>query len=268
MSRLVAVWLLFVAPLATAQTQWLDVNREPLPFATDAELLEFLRTAPVVDQRDIGIGVNRSQKVTLERDGVQVHAAFRRVDIRRQNQRVGDRFYRLFADSYLFECAAYQLATMLGLDMIPPAVLRKIRGDEGSLQIWVEDVRDEASSDFHPPNPTAWAQQIWGMILFDNLVYNPDRNKGNMLADSHYRLWLIDHTRAFQAVNQLLNDRIARVDRAAFDRLVALSENELQSSLGKFLTSAEMSSLVRRRELLIEYVEALVAERGGDAVYY
>ncbi len=157
MKRFLAGMLLLVAPVTSAQTKWLDVNGDPLPFADDPAVLDFLRTAPVVGETDIGVGVNRSQKLTLEKDGLRAHGIFRHVDVRRQNHRVGDRYYFQFADSYLFECAAYELATMLGLHGVPPAVLRTIRGRKGSLQIWVEDLLDEDGSDFKPPNPSLWA---------------------------------------------------------------------------------------------------------------
>lgn len=268
MKRFLASLLLLVAPAASAQTKWLDVNGDPLPFADDSAVLDFLRTAPVVAETDIGVGVNRSQKLTLEKDGVRAHGIFRQVDLRRRNHRVGDRYYFQFADSYLFECAAYELATMLGLDGVPPAVLRTIRGRNGSLQIWLKDVLDEEGSAFKPPNPSLWAQQIWAMHLFDNLVFNVDRNKGNTLVDADYRLWLIDHTRAFQVFNKLLDDRIVRVNRDVFERLVAMSDGELRTALGSFLTDAEMASLLRRRKILIEHVEAFVAERGEEVVFY
>ena len=44
----------------------------------------------------------------------------------------------------------------------------------------------------------AWARQLWNMYFFDALIYNVDRNSGNILVDQGYRLWMIDHTRAFQ----------------------------------------------------------------------
>lgn len=268
MKLFLASMLLFVAPVTLAQTKWLDVNGDSLPFADDPAVLAFLRTAPVVAETDIGVGVNRSQKLTLEKDGLRVHGIFREVDLRRRNHRVGSRYFFQFADSYLFECAAYELATMLGLDGVPPAVLRTIQGRKGSLQIWLEDAVDEEESDFNPPNPSLWVQQIWTMNWFDNLVFNVDRNKSNLLVDADYRLWLIDHTRAFQVANKLLDNRIVRVNREVFERLVAMSDDELRTALGPFLTDAEMASLLRRRTFLIEHVEALVAERGEEVVLY
>jgi hypothetical protein len=36
------------------------------------------------------------------------------------------------------------------------------------------------------------------MRVFDQLIYNTDRNTGNVLYDTGWRLWGIDHTRAFR----------------------------------------------------------------------
>ena len=108
------------------ESRWLDADGKPLPFRDDAELLEFLRTASVVSEREIGIGINASRKLLLERNGVRAHAIFREVDRREVMTRVQGTTYRFFADSYLFEPAAYELGVMLGLHTVPPAVVRTV----------------------------------------------------------------------------------------------------------------------------------------------
>ena len=60
---------------------WQDPAGTPLPFQNDSEVLEFLRTARVVSQKSVGVGVNEISKVLLEKDGVQLHAAFRKVSV-------------------------------------------------------------------------------------------------------------------------------------------------------------------------------------------
>jgi len=42
---------------------------------------------------------------------------------------------------------------------------------------------------------------MWVVRLFDQLIYNTDRNLGNLLIDKSWRLWMIDHTRAFKVLN-------------------------------------------------------------------
>lgn len=246
---------------------WLDADGKPLPFRTDEEIEEFLRSASVVSETTIGVGINRSQKVLLEKDGIRMHSIFREVDIRERNRKVGDRTFFAFADSYLFETAAYSLAKMLGLHNVPPVVLRDIERRRGTLQIWVEDALDEESAKFAPP--AGWARQYSNMTLFDNLVFNIDRNQGNILVDKNYTLWMIDHTRAFQSVYKLLEpERITRVNRSVWERLIYLTDDELRSALSDYLEGPEINALVRRRQLLIEHVKALIDEYGRETVFY
>jgi hypothetical protein len=253
-------------PPETPSHVWLDAGGEPVPFQSDDEILEFLRTATVVGRERIPTGVNRPEQLLLEKDGTRVHAAFRVVDVKKRNATY-DRFYFDFRDSYRHECAAYELARWLGLDFVPPAVLRRIEGRDGSVQIWLEDTRD--SKGFKPPNARAWAAQVWEKDLFDNLILNVDRNLGNILRDDQYRLWLIDHTRAFQPERQLLNpEALARVKRQVWDRLLATTKKDLKVLLGDYLDGKQIDALARRREALIEHVEGLVADRGEGAVFY
>jgi hypothetical protein len=35
------------------------------------------------------------------------------------------------------------------------------------------------------------------MALFDQLIFNDDRNQGNMLIGKDWKVWLIDHTQDF-----------------------------------------------------------------------
>jgi len=201
---------------------WLDADGKPLPFRTLGELEDFLRTATVVNEKNIGKGVNRSRKVTLEKNGVRAHAIFREVSIRERNLRVGNRMYLTFVDDYLFECAAYRLSNLLSLYMVPPAVRRTLKRTDGSLQLWLEDVFDEDSGDFKPPNAMKWVQQIWNMYLFDNLVFNVDRNPGNLIADHDYNLWLIDHTLGFQYMTEIMepdNLGLAMHSRTTWNRV-------------------------------------------------
>ena len=279
-TRSVPSWILCsllvaaVAPAALARAQaatehrWLDAKGNPLPFQDDASILEFLRTADVVSERDIGVGINQSKRLLLEKDGVRAHAIFREADRREDSARIKGKRYRLFADSYLFEPAAYELAKILELRSIPPVVVRNVGRRQGSAQIWLENTLDEKGDDFQPPSPLAWVQQMWDMFFFDNLIYNIDRNAGNVLVSADYTLWMIDHTRAFQFKNELLDEHVTKMRRRTWERLVALTEDELRRRLSGYLTPVEFGSLWKRRRLFIEHVNRLVEERGEAVVFY
>jgi hypothetical protein len=246
---------------------WLDAEGDPLPFQSDAEILGFLKTATVVGRQTIPVGINHPEKLLLEKSGTRAHAAFRVVDKKERNVRIGPRFYFDFRDSHRHECAAYELARSLGLDLIPPATLRQIDGTEGSIQIWLEDAL--SLEGLEPPDVRGWITQVWDRELFDNLILNVDRNLGNLFVDPQQRLWLIDHTRAFQPQRQLLApERIARVRRSVWGRLLALTDGDLDALVGDYLDHAQLSALAKRRELLVALVQRLLAERGEAAVFY
>ena len=61
-------------------TIWLDAAGTPLPFQDESEILEFLRTARVVTQKTVRVGVNKISKVLLEKDGVQLHGGLPRCE--------------------------------------------------------------------------------------------------------------------------------------------------------------------------------------------
>ena len=60
------------------------------------------------------------------------------------------------------------------------------------------------------PDQRRWALEKQLMYLFDNLIFNDDRNQTNILYDSAWKLWMIDHTRAFRRFTQLRNPQIIR----------------------------------------------------------
>ena len=265
---IVALGLAALGVQETTHT-WIGPDGQPLPFRSEEEILDFLRTADVIEQHDIGQGINRTRRLLLEKDGVRAHAAFREVDITLGEARVGDRFYLVFRDSYIFECAAYRLAKMLGMDSVPPAVPRRLDRTDGSVQLWLEGARAQDAGTFRPPDASAWAQQLWTMNFFDALVYNVDRNPGNLMVGADYKLWLIDHTRAFQRKSDPLElDKVVRVPRQIWKRLVELDESHVRNALDDFLDPAQISSLLARRDKLIEYVNRLSAERGADIVFF
>jgi hypothetical protein len=239
----------------------------PLPFRNDAEVLDFLSTASVVEETTIGTGINRSQKVLLERDGVRAHAIFRESDDTDRDIRVGDESYRLFRDSYLFEPAAYHLALRLGITNIPPAVRRRIDSRDGSMQIWIEDTLDEETDGFKPPSISAWIRQLRDMILFDNFIYNVDRNGGNILVTPDYELVMIDHTRGFQEKNDIMDPgRFNLVNEDTWEIFQNLTDDAIRDAVRPYLSPQEMNPLLRRHEAIIQYVEGLIAERGRAAV--
>jgi len=241
------------------------------PFSSSAEALEFLRTAEVVSIEAIPVGVTEPRKVLLELDGVRANAVFRDVEMSKERVRLNDgSFHMRLRDSALFEVAAYRLSVLLGIDNVPPAVLRNIEGAAGSLQLWVEDAMSEThrrKNNLPLLDRDRWLEQMRLMTLFDTLVGNIDRNGGNYLHDASGKMWFIDHTRAFQMFPGDWSPRkIAFCARDLWQRLQALDGAVLKGALGDVLQRGEINQLAHRLDQIVAHIREQIAARGEREV--
>jgi hypothetical protein len=259
-------------PYALAR-HWTDAQGNPLPFGSEAELLDFLRTADVVSASRIGGGINNPRKLVLEKNGVRANAVFRDVSEEKNSPTFGGgRNELFFKDSYIFEPAAYELGMMLGLDNVPPATIRKYDRTNGSIQIFIENAiteRKELEEHLTPPNDQEWKKQVQMMNVFDALIYNVDRNRGNIIITPDWRLWMIDHSRAFRRNTDLQSQSpVNQCERQLYAKLKALDEKEARKRLKDYLTTFELDALFTRRKLLLERIDKLIAEKGENQVLY
>jgi hypothetical protein len=106
------------------------------------------------------------------------------------------------------------------------------------------------------------------MKMFDCLVGNSDRNKGNMLVDEDWNLYLIDHSRAFVSERRLPPASIFQnVDRALWERMLALDEATLAQRLGELLDQRRIRAILQRRDAMEKHIDSLVATH-GDKVFF
>jgi len=257
----------------TGARTWIGPSGDPLPFTTNAEIENFLRTAKVVQMEEIPVGVTHPRKVWLEKEGIQAKACFRDVDIFQRKAVLPRKGVRKnWRDCCMFECAAYELAKLLGLNNIPPVVMREIKGTPGTLQIWVENATmetDRARQSIYPPNAWRHKMQWQVMRVFDALIYNDDRNAGNILYDSDWNVWMIDHTRAFSRISDLpKSNQIRHCERALWEKLRNLDEEEVDQRIGEYVESGELKALFKRQEKLVAYIEEQIAQRGEKQVLF
>ncbi len=256
------------------QRRFLGLDGDYLPFDTDDAVLDFLSTAEIVSRERIPVGVTRPDEVVLEKDGIRARAAYKDIDETYQRARMTDgSFFMNLRDYFMFERAAYELAQMLGLDNVPPTVIRRVDGNRASLQTWIENSMtelDPANEKLRPPNAFPWIRQLHTMYLFDDLSGNVDRNAGDMLIDrDSWKLWMIDHSQAFQRDSKLRNAaKLLFVRRDVWDKLQALDKEEVAGQLGEYLTNFEIDSMFERRDALVEHIQTLIDERGEGAVLY
>ena len=288
--RLIAfttAWLLssgFVVPELTGtitnpsaqleQRRFLGPEGDYLPFDTDTAILDFLSTAETISRDRIPVGVTRPDELVLEKDGIRARASYKDIDETYERVRMSDGSYFMkLRDYYMFERAAYELAGMLGLDNVPPTVIRRFGRDRAALQLWIENSmteQDRSDENLRPPAALQWARQVQTMYLFDDLTGNVDRNAGDVVIDREsWKLWMIDHSRAFQIDSKLRNaPRLLFCSRDVWERLQALDQEEVAGQLGEYLTRFELDSMFERRDALVEHIQALIDERGEGAVIY
>ena len=250
---------------------WLDPEGKPLPFADVSEVLDFLAKAKVVSSTTIRSGVTLPRKLLLERDGVRAHAIFHDVKIEKRRERLsGGQVVSFFRDHYANNVAAFELSRLLGMTNVPPAVVRRVGHQQGSVQMWIESANTEADRRRQKIVPAGnWRLTAKDMQVFDNLSNNIDRNQGNILYDASWNLWFIDHTRTFGRTKKLPSPaRVTRCSYRLWQALHELDEAELRRRLKPYLGTYEIGGLVARKELLIALIEERIAESGEAAVLF
>ena len=120
------------AELSTGEEsrRWMGADGEYLPFQSDEEILAFLGSAEAERVKELTTGVNRPLKVLLRKDGILAHAIFRTVDIKKTRFETQKHVYLDFRDSYVYECAAYEMSRLLGIDNVPPCVTSNDPADD------------------------------------------------------------------------------------------------------------------------------------------
>ncbi len=221
-----------------------------------SELEAYLKAANVEKVVELPIGVTRPKRAYLTAGGPAHSFAWKPLPPGVQSG---------YFESYKSEIAAYELDKLLGLNMVPVVVERTVKGDSGAAVLWLEGVRSWESV-LPVPKPASWNRELARMKMFDDLISNSDRNKGNLLVDDDWHLFLIDHSRAF-VTDLKLPQELQTIDRALWQRMLALDEATLARSLGAWLDGRQRQAILRRRDDMKRKIDALVA-KSGQAVFF
>jgi hypothetical protein len=270
--------LLAMALGALAATASAGVEKPPVQKAvglTDAEKEVFLSTAAVVRTRSVGTGTTGSVRATLRKDGLEHDAHIQSIDLLKPVNSMGGGTTEIdFRDSYRHNVAAYRLDRRLRLGMVPVTVKRDYERKTSAFTWWVDDVMmDELQrhdKKIEAPDPQAWNRQMYVVRIFDQLIYNFDRNLGNLLVDKSWNLWMIDHTRAFKVFKELkdVENLGTHCPRALLSALRDLDRPSLVRTMERLLTEGQVSGLLARRDVIVKYFDARIAEIGEKEVLY
>lgn len=172
-------------------------------------------------------------------------------------------------DSWMFTVAAYRLDRLIGMNLVPVSVERRWRTSPAVFTWSVDDVMMDEGGRLEkklvPAWPADWNEQMQMIWVFDQLIYNMNRNLGNLLITKDWTIWAIDHTRAF-SLHKTLNtpENITGCDRRVFERMKQLDNATLTRQMGSYLTSWEIDAILARRDLIVARLE----QAGPGALFH
>ena len=128
---------------------------------------------------------------------------------------------------------------------------------------------ERAKQKLEPPDKEAWDREVLKMRLFDQLIYNVDRHANNILITQDFHLRLIDHSRSFRPQKMLRNpEQLTRFSKSLLEGIKRLTYEDLKRKTSKYLSDAQIKTVIQRRDAILELAAKLVAEKGEAAVMY
>jgi hypothetical protein len=256
------VLVLPLAPIASAQQATSEALANAKTWLENRQAIEdHLKIADVVKMEEIGLGVTKPIRAHLVPGGPVARMAWKTIT---------PGFHGGFWESYKSEIAAYELDKLLGLDMIPPTVERRVKGGVGAAIMWVSPTKSFKDLGGPPTPPSVkaagWNLQLVRAKMFDNLICNIDPNLGNWLVDPAWNLILIDHTRSFTTKKDMVH-QMARIDRELWDRMKALTAESLTPALEKWIGSREIRAIIERRDRMQVVIDKLVNSKTEAEVF-
>ena len=242
----------------------------------DVDTERCLAEGKILKRQETLEGVTRPELFLIECDGAQRRVLVKTFDEEHRGltRLQGGSWEMNFSDSYRYERAAYLLDRELGLNMVPVTVIRKVKREEAALVEWIDHASHLEDSP-HKPTGTERAElarQKAIMHLFDALIFNTDRNTSNYLVDDeNWRLYMIDHSRAFREVSEIpegFTNSLARLPRELYQRLQGLEEESLVDLLDGSITRGQVRKMLERRDRILEKIDNDCQEVGDDVVFY
>jgi hypothetical protein len=241
------------------------------PKLTYEQMEKFLEDAKIVSIKNLSTGITGSQRAKLS-DGTLEHDAHVQCVDEAKTTFQGQQGTEMnFRDTWKFNVAGYRLGRMLGLDMIPPSVERKMTGRSCAVTWWLDNSMmevDRQKKKLEAPDREAWNREMYIVRVFDQLIFNTDRNLQNLMIDPDWRMWMIDHTRAFRLHTSLREKKnLVRCDRKLLDQMRALNLKTL-SNLKPYVNDNEIKGLLGRRDAILAFFDNEIKLKGEASVLY
>jgi hypothetical protein len=270
--------MLFVLYFAVSASAFAQPAAAPASLSSvrlsDAEQEAFLREADVVKTKGAPGGITASTRATLRRGDLVHDAHIQGIDQHKPQISLGSGMELDFHDSWRNNVAAYRLDRLLGLGMVPVTVVRRFEKGEASFTWWVDDVLmvegERFKKKIRAPDVDEWNRQMLAVRVFDQLIYNFDRNLGNLLIDKQWNIWMIDHTRAFKIFTELKSEKNLgeRCSRDFLASLRRLDKATLKPLLTDLLNEGQIDALLVRRDRIVRCYEQKIGARGEESVLY
>ena len=272
--RIAAMAVLVIMTSFGTVTPATQAPASPAPVVlTPAQMEEFLLRAKIVSMRRAGEGVTNSRRATMT-DGTLTHDVHIQIVDQSRSLFEAGKFSEVnFRDTYRYNIAAYRLARLLELDNVPMSVERSVEGRPAAVTWWIDDVMmdegDRVKKKVNNPNALRGSGYVYRHRVFDELIQNRDRNLGNLLYTSDWKMWMIDHTRAFRLGRNLLKqDQLVRIERSFFENLKKLTPASVTEAVRTSLIKQEIDALIVRRDVIVKLFEQKIAQSGEAAVLF
>lgn len=276
MKKRFIILLSFLVVLAFSFQSIAQFTEEEL--AERAKWEEYLSTAKIVDQDQpwsAREAVTRPWRLTLEKDGEKAQAIWKDPEGRLKG----------FYENWKWEIAAYRLDKYLGLNMVPPTVEKRFRGDRGSCQLWITakmSLKEKYEKNIKTPNIKVfyWNRALFLQRAFDNLIANEDRHQNQFLITEDWRMILIDHSRSFRTsrkfTKKLIYDEkykegprlMKQLPRAFVEKLKSLNFQVIKDIVEDYLTDKEINAVLTRKDLIIDWINKRIKKLGEKEVLY
>lgn len=257
---------LFFTLAGTLAIPRLFAEQPEIPRMNVEEVEAFLRDARVLSAKSMNVGVTGTQRLTLSQGSTVHDAHVQSIDENRTRFETPMGTELNFRDCYKFNVAAYRLDRMLGLNMTPPSIERHWSGRSTAFTWWISDAMmevDRRKRKLEPPDPDAFNKQMFVVRVFDQLLFNTDRNLQNLLITSDWKVWMIDHTRCFRIRTDLPAPKtLVKCDRTMLAKMRELTKEKLTAELGTCLRNREIDGILARRNKIVAFFDQKAAREG------